>query len=174
MQNCGPGPRVSTQAFPLFRGILWATLLSGAILSAVLGERAAAATQGTLAFSPSGANFQSVTVGTQKTITLTITNTGAATVAFSREALYANDFSETGLVLRFSVAPGAHFTVTIKFLPKLKILAAGFIPGAEEYNGHREAGRHGFAPSPGPRIRQTFTSPPLKGAPKIKHASEKT
>jgi hypothetical protein len=56
----------------------------------------------------------------------------------------------------------------------LKILAAGFIPGAEEYNGHREAGRHGFAPSPGPRIRQTFTSPPLKGAPKIKHASEKT
>jgi len=28
-----------------------------------------------------------------------------------------------------------------------------FIPGAEEYNGQREAGRLGFAPSPGPPIR---------------------
>jgi hypothetical protein len=92
--------------------------LSAAVLSAVPGERAAAATQGTLAFSPSNANFQSVTVGTRKTITSTITNTGTATVVFSREALYANDFSETGLVLPFSIAPGAHFTVMIKFLPE--------------------------------------------------------
>jgi len=50
----------------------------------------------------------------------------------------------------------------------------GFNPGAEEYNDPREAGRLGFAPSPGPRIRQTFTSPPLKVVPKIKHASEET
>jgi Cep192 domain 4/HYDIN/CFA65/VesB-like, Ig-like domain len=118
MQKCGPGPRVSKQAFLFFRGILWATLLSSTILSAVLSERAAAATQGTLSFSPSSANFQSVTVGTQKTITVTITNTGTANVVFSKESLYANDFSETGLVLPFSLAPGAHFAVTIKFLPK--------------------------------------------------------
>jgi len=44
------------------------------------------------------------------------------------------------------------------------------IPVAEEYNGHREAARLGFAPSTGPPIRQTFTSPPLKGIPKIKKA----
>jgi len=118
MQNFGPGPRVSKQAFLFFRGILWATLLSVTILSAMGIQRAAAATQGTLAFSPSSANFQSVTVGIQKTITLTITNTGTAKVVFSKESLYANDFSETGLVLPFSLAPGAHFTVTIKFLPK--------------------------------------------------------
>jgi hypothetical protein len=118
MQIYGPGPRVSKQAFLLFRGILWATLLSAAILSTAQGDRAAAATQGTLAFYPSSANFQSVTVGTQKTISLTITNTGTASVVFSQESLLANDFSETGLVLPFTLAPGAHFTVAIKFLPK--------------------------------------------------------
>jgi HYDIN/CFA65/VesB-like, Ig-like domain/Cep192 domain 4 len=118
MRKYGPGPRVSKQAFLSFRGILWAALLSSIILSAVLSERAAAATQGTLSFSPSSANFQSVTVGAQKTITLTITNTGTASIVFSKESLYANDFSQTGLVLPFSLAPGAHFTVTIKFLPK--------------------------------------------------------
>jgi hypothetical protein len=59
-----------------------------------------------------------VSVGTQKTLTLTITNTGTSKVVFSKESLYANDFSETGLALPFSLAPGAHFTVTIKFLPK--------------------------------------------------------
>jgi hypothetical protein len=37
---------------------------------------------------------------------------------FSKESLYANDFSETGLVLPFSLASGAHFTVAIKFLPR--------------------------------------------------------
>jgi hypothetical protein len=51
---------------------------------------------------------------------------------------------------------------------------ASFNPGAEEYNDQREAGRLGFTSSPGPRIRQTFTSPPLKDAPKINHASEET
>lgn len=126
MQNYRPGTRVSKQAFLFFRGILWATFLTAAILSTVLGERAAAATQGTLAFSPSSANFQSVTVGTQKTITVTITNTGTAAVVFSREALYANDFSEAGLLLPFSLAPGAHFTVTIKFFPK----------SAGQFSGH--------------------------------------
>jgi hypothetical protein len=45
-----------------------------------------------------------------------------------------------------------------------------FIPVAEEYNDQREAARLGFAPSPGPPIRQTFTYPPLKGIPKIKQA----
>lgn len=118
MQNYGPGPRFSQRSFLFFRGILWATLLSAAILSTALGERAAAATQGTLTFSPSTANFQSVTVGTQKNITLTITNTGTASVVFSKEVLYANDFSESGLVLPFSLAAGAHFTVTVKFLPR--------------------------------------------------------
>lgn len=127
MQNYGPGPRFSQQAFLLFRGILWATLFSAAILSPALGERAAAATQGTLVFSPSSANFQSVTVGTQKTISLTITNTGTTTVVFSKEALYANDFSETGLILPFSLAPSAHFTVTLKFLPESAGQFAGYI-----------------------------------------------
>jgi len=78
-------------------------------------------------FSPSSANFQSVTVGTQKTISLTITNTGTTTVVFSKEALYANDFSETGLILPFSLAPSAHFTVTLKFLPESAGQFAGYI-----------------------------------------------
>jgi len=56
--------------------------------------------------------------------------------------------------------------------PRGGIAFAGFNPGAEEYNDQREAGRLGFTPSPGPRIRQSFISPPLKDLPKIKHASE--
>lgn len=31
-----------------------------------------------------------------------------------------------------------------------RFLTAGFNPGSEEYNDQREAGRLGFAPSPGP------------------------
>jgi hypothetical protein len=53
-------------------------------------------------------------------------------------------------------------------------MSGGFNLDKEEYNGQREAGRLGFATSPGPPIRQTFTSPPLKGIPKIKHASDET
>lgn len=40
-----------------------------------------------------------------------------------------------------------------------RFLVAGFNPGAEEYNDQREAGRLGFAPSPGPGILQTVASP---------------
>ena len=55
-----------------------------------------------------------------------------------------------------------------------KFLAAGFNLGAEEYNGQREAGRLGFAPSPGPKFGNPSISLPLKGVPKIKLASDET
>ncbi len=127
MQNYGPGPKSSKQVFLFRRGIIWA-ILAGAFFLGATNERAAASpTQGTLSFSPSSANFQSVTLGSTKTISLTITNTGTAAVVFSKEALYANAFSETGLLLPYSLPLGAHFTVAIKFVPKSSGQFAGYI-----------------------------------------------
>lgn len=55
-----------------------------------------------------------------------------------------------------------------------KFVAAGFNLDPEEYNDQREAGRLGFAPSPGPKFGNPSLSPPPKGVPKIKLASDET
>src|SRR6266481_6990466 len=53
--------------------------------------------RGTLSFSPSPGSFGSVNVGSSKTITLTVKNTGSAPVNISGESVHGTAFSSTGL-----------------------------------------------------------------------------
>jgi hypothetical protein len=82
---------------------------------------------GTLAFSPASANFGSVTVGGEETISLTITNVGVATTMFNNESLSGSGFSETGFVVPCALAPGAHLTITLKFAPSSAGQFSGYI-----------------------------------------------
>src|SRR5215470_15060264 len=86
-----------------------------AIVAGIGANRACGA--GTLSFSPAAANFGNVTVGTSKSISVTVTNTGTASVAFSQESLQANMYTVSGFTLPLTLAPGAHFTLTVKFAP---------------------------------------------------------
>ena len=80
---------------------------------------------GTLSFSPTSASFGNLQVGTTKSIAVTMTNTGTASVVFSNESLQASNYSLTGLTLPLTLSPGAHLTFTVKFAP----LTAGTITG---------------------------------------------
>jgi hypothetical protein len=92
--------------------------------------------KGTLAFSPASANFGNVNIGSEKTISLTISNTGAAPVSFIRESLSGNALRTTGLLLPYSLAAGAHFTVAIKFAPNSAGPFGGYIAfGSNATNG---------------------------------------
>ncbi|HET6930537.1 MAG TPA: choice-of-anchor D domain-containing protein [Candidatus Acidoferrum sp.] len=82
-----------------------------------LTPQSAQAAAGTLSFSPSAANFGNVQVGTAKSISVVVTNTGTASVVFSKESLQANMYAASGLTLPLTLAPAAHVTITVKFAP---------------------------------------------------------
>ncbi|HET7109053.1 MAG TPA: choice-of-anchor D domain-containing protein [Candidatus Acidoferrum sp.] len=84
---------------------------------ALTPERAEAAA-GTLTFSPSAANFGNVQSGTSKSISVVVTNTGTASVVFSKESLQANMYAVSGLTMPLTLAPAAHVTITVKFSPQ--------------------------------------------------------
>jgi hypothetical protein len=82
---------------------------------------------GTLSFSPTAANFGNVTVGTTKTISVTITNIGTANVSFSKVSLVANMYSLSGITMPLTLSPGAHVTMAVKFAPLQTELITGYV-----------------------------------------------
>ena len=73
---------------------------------------------GTLSFSPSAALFGNVPEKSSKVISVTITNTGTASVALGKESLQASVmYSVIGLTLPKTLVPGAHITFMVKFTP---------------------------------------------------------
>jgi hypothetical protein len=84
-------------------------------------------TRGTLSFSPSPGSFGSVNVGSSKTITLTVKNTGSAPVNISGEAVHATGFSSTGLTVPHTIAAGSSITLSVKFAPTGSGLFSGYI-----------------------------------------------
>jgi len=109
------------------KGRRYASLLACALLTglAAITASGAHAAAGTLSFSPSAANFGNVQVGNTKSISVTVTNTGTASVAFRKESLQANMYTLSGLTLPLTLSPGAHLTFTVKFAP----LTLGTISG---------------------------------------------
>src|SRR5262249_34114434 len=81
----------------------------------------------TLAFSPPTATFGNVTVGSSKTISVSITNTGKATVTFSKESLMANMYTVSGFTMPRSLAAGKSMTISVKFTPLESGNASGYI-----------------------------------------------
>jgi hypothetical protein len=110
----------------------------------------AEASSGTLVFNPSSANFGNVTVGSSKTISISITNTGTTTVAFSKESLVANMYSVSGFTLPSSLGAGKTMTISVKFTPSSSGTFSGYILfGSNASNAQVEYGLNGVGLSSG-------------------------
>ena len=82
---------------------------------------------GTLSFNPSPGSFGSVNVGSSKTITLTVKNTGSAPVHISGESVHATGFSSTGLTVPLTITAGSYITLSVKFAPTGSGLFSGYV-----------------------------------------------
>ena len=110
----------------------------------------AEASSGTLVFNPSSANFGNVTVGSSKTISISITNTGTTTVAFSKESLVANMYTVSGFTLPSSLGAGKSMTISVKFTPSSSGTFSGYILfGSNASNAQVEYGLSGVGMSSG-------------------------
>lgn len=83
--------------------------------------------RGTLSFNPSPGSFGSVNVGSSKTITLTVKNTGSAPVNISAESVHATGFSSTGLTVPHTITAGSYITLSVKFAPTGSGLFSGYV-----------------------------------------------
>lgn len=72
---------------------------------------------GTLSLGSSGLNFGSVAAGSNKTLTLTATNTGSAPITISSASISTQYFFLSGPLLPVTVAPSQSATLTIEFTP---------------------------------------------------------
>lgn len=100
-------------------------LVALALCAAV--PRAAHATGGTLSFSPTWADMGNVAIGTSRSITVTVKNTGAASVTISAESVHVGEFSTSGLAIPKSIAAGGSTTLTVTFSPTHTALTGGYI-----------------------------------------------
>ncbi len=81
----------------------------------------------TLSFSPSSANFGSVTTGTSQTLSVTIKNTGRVAVKISGESIHATGFSLSGLTVPHTISAGTSVVLSVKFAPTSTGLFSGYI-----------------------------------------------
>jgi hypothetical protein len=81
--------------------------------------------KGTLTFSPASGSLGSVGLESSHSITVTIKNTGQASVAISAKSVTGAEFSVTGLTAPKTLAAGASMTVTAKFAPTIAGAASG-------------------------------------------------
>ena len=77
-----------------------------------------AATVGTLSPGPASLSFGSVNVGSSKTLSETITNSGGTTVTVSQATVTGTGYSITGLTVPFTLAAGASKSFNVVFAPQ--------------------------------------------------------
>lgn len=82
-------------------------------------------TPGTLTANPANLAFGSVLVGSNSSLTETLTNTGGSTVTISQANVTGAGFSISGLTLPATIAVGASKSFTVKFTPT----ASGAVTG---------------------------------------------
>ncbi|MCU1239275.1 MAG: hypothetical protein JWO71_1, partial [Candidatus Acidoferrum typicum] len=80
---------------------------------------------GTLAATPSSANFGSVVVGTKNTQAITLANSGTANLVISQATVSGSGFGFSGLTLPLTVAPGKTAAFTVSFAPSADSGATG-------------------------------------------------
>jgi hypothetical protein len=80
---------------------------------------------GSLAASPTTLAFGSVQVGSNASLSETVTNTGGSTVTISQANISNAAYSLSGLTLPASVGAGQSITFTVKFAPSAAGLASG-------------------------------------------------
>lgn len=94
---------------------------------AVTPRVAHGAKAGTLTFSPSAAGLGNVAINASYSTTVTVKNTGTATVTISAESIHAYEFSVSGLATPKTILAGASTTLTVKFSPTSTGLSTGYI-----------------------------------------------
>jgi hypothetical protein len=80
---------------------------------------------GTLGSNPTSLNFGSVTVGSNQSLSETVTNTGGASVTISQVAASGTGFSLSGITTPVTLASGQGATFTVKFAPGSSGSASG-------------------------------------------------
>jgi len=81
--------------------------------------------KGTLTFTPALRSMGNVGLESSKSIMVTITNTGTASVTISAGSVTGAEFSVTGLTIPKTLAVGASMTVALKFAPTVVGAATG-------------------------------------------------
>src|SRR5437899_2841801 len=81
-------------------------------------------TAGNLAVSPSALSFGSVAVGSSKSMSASLSATGAS-VTVSSATVNSSEFSLSGVSLPFTIAAGKSATFTVKFVPQTSGSASG-------------------------------------------------
>lgn len=66
---------------------------------------------------PSSMNFGNVTVGSSQSQTLTIANTGGASITISSDSISGSGFTATGLSFPYTLAAGASANLSVTFTP---------------------------------------------------------
>src|SRR5256712_6955617 len=79
-----------------------------------------------LVISPSALSFGNVSLGSSSTQTVTLINSGAASVTVSQASVSGAGFSNNGLTPPLTLPPGQSSTLTVRFTPQ----AAGRVTGS--------------------------------------------
>ena len=80
---------------------------------------------GTLGSSPSSLDFGSVTVGSNQSLTETVTNTGGSSVTITQAAISGTGFSISGVSTPITLAAGQSTALTIRFTPASAVAGSG-------------------------------------------------
>ncbi len=90
-----------------------------------VGLSGTGAAGGSLVANPSSVSFGSVTVGSNKTVAVAVSNSGASSVTVSGASISGTGFSFTGPTLPASLASGQSATFNVKFAPGSAGTASG-------------------------------------------------
>src|SRR2546430_4691275 len=103
---------------PKFSRIPVRIFLAFILLLFSFSVKVSATQQSGLAAIPSSNNFGTVPVGSSKTGTETLTNTGNGTVTVSQVPITGAGYSLSGLNLPIALTSGQSYTFTVQFAPK--------------------------------------------------------
>jgi hypothetical protein len=121
-QFCKPQPLIySLAAFLTMVGIVFGT----PPLMAQRGASASSAGSGSLVATPSSVTFGNVQVGSNKTLTETLTNAGRQDVTIYNDQVTGTGFMLEGLTLPITLTPGESCTFTLTFSPTASGAASG-------------------------------------------------
>jgi len=82
-------------------------------------------TPGTLGSNPTSLNFGSVTVGSNQSLSETVTNTGGSSVTISQATISGTGFSLSGITTPLTLSAGQSTTFSVKFAPTSAASASG-------------------------------------------------
>src|SRR5438309_4099042 len=117
-----------SQEFPCSRWIRLALILGLAGAASLVGCASGASPQVQqmqLVVSPSALSFGNISVGSSSTQTVTLINSGAASVTVSQASVSGAGFSNNGLTPPLTLPPGQSSTITVRFAPQAAGSATG-------------------------------------------------